>query len=102
MFLRGGVLVQHPAKNAATKSKKSWELMAPVWLKSALGRSEKNAARKSKKSWEFRAPLPLKSAVQTVYLMVVKRELPGPVRLVAPKMALFSGSTAITKPSPAW
>jgi len=39
---------QHPAKNAATKSKKSCEFVAPELLKSAL--PAKKLVRKSKKS----------------------------------------------------
>src|SRR5688572_22209490 len=57
-----GRSVQHPATNAATKSKKSWELTVSSLLKSALGRPAKNALRKSKKSCEFRTRSPLKSA----------------------------------------
>jgi hypothetical protein len=41
---------QQPAKKAVRKSKKSWELTTPLWLKSAAGALAKKAERKSKKS----------------------------------------------------
>ena len=50
-------LDQQPVKKAVRKSKKSWELMIPSSLKSALGSSVKKAVRKSKKSCEFSVPL---------------------------------------------
>src|SRR5262249_4242802 len=52
----------HPRKNAATKSKKSWEFTVFVLLKSAAGLPRKKALRKSKKSWELTKPSALKSA----------------------------------------
>src|SRR5688572_5741432 len=56
---------QHPLKNAARKSKKSWEFTTLSPLKSAVGSESKNAVRKSKKSWEFTASSALKSASQS-------------------------------------
>jgi hypothetical protein len=51
---------QQPAKNAARKSKKSWELVMPSALKSAS--AEKKSVRKSKKSWESTFPEAFQSA----------------------------------------
>src|SRR5688572_32257999 len=53
---------QHPPKNAARKSKKSWELTTESPLKSAAGSLSKNSVRKSKKSCELTAESLLKSA----------------------------------------
>src|SRR5690349_9771053 len=58
--MRTGYRDQHPAKNTVRKSKKSWLLVAPSWLKSAL--PPKNAVRKSKKSWLLRTPSAFQSA----------------------------------------
>jgi hypothetical protein len=59
-------LHQQPLKNAVRKSKKSWELVAPEWLKSARGppAALKKSSRKSKKSVELRRPSVFQSARQ--------------------------------------
>ena len=45
---------QQPAKKHVMKSKKSWEFVAPEWLKSAF--AAKKSVRKSKKSCELSPP----------------------------------------------
>jgi hypothetical protein len=60
--LRGVPRHGQPVKKAVRKSKKSWELIMPSLLKSALGAAPKNAVRKSKKPCELALPSVLKSA----------------------------------------